>query len=74
MLLEIGVDIFMDVTPLTKTVTCLVGFSHNIRDPEHSVLLVAQKRPDDAPEVINSFEGQEAIDIWNRLLSKNSQE
>lgn len=49
---------------MTKNKTLLVSCS--ITD-EEAIVLVARPRFKGNPEIINAFEGQEAIDLWNKL-------
>lgn len=39
-------------------------------DPDKTVLTVGRKRLNESLEVINAFQGQEAIDIYNKLTTK----
>ena len=52
---------------MTKNKTLLVSCS--ITD-EEAIVLVARPRFKGNPEIINAFEGQEAIDLWNKLASR----
>ena len=49
---------------MTKNKTLLVSCS--ITDDE-AIVLVARPRFKGNPEIINAFEGQQAIDLWNKL-------
>lgn len=50
--------------------TILVGFTIN---PDGSdILVVARKWPNGNPDIINAIEGQEAKDIYDRLVGDNS--
>ena len=49
---------------MTKNKTLLVSCS--ITDDE-AIVLVARPRFKGNPEIINAFEGQEAIELWNKL-------
>lgn len=49
---------------MTKNKTLLVSCS--ITD-EEAIVLVARPKFKGNPEIINAFEGQEAIDLWNKL-------
>lgn len=46
-----------------KTETLLVGFSND-------VLIVGRKKPNEAMEVINAFQGEEAEELYKRLTEK----
>ena len=49
---------------MTKNKTLLISCS--ITD-EEAIVLVARPKFKGNPEIINAFEGQEAIDLWNKL-------
>lgn len=49
---------------MTKNKTLLVSCS--ISD-EEAIVLVARPRYKGNPEIVNAFEGQDAIDLWNKL-------
>ena len=49
---------------MTKNKTLLVSCS--ITD-EKAIVLVARPKFKGNPEIINAFEGQEAIDLWNKI-------
>ena len=49
---------------MTKNKTLLVSCS--ITD-EKAIILVGRPSFKGNPEIINAFEGQEAIDLWNKL-------
>lgn len=50
-----------------KTETLLVGFTNDI-------LIVGKKEPRKAMEVINAFQGEEAVELWRRLTEKKDAE
>lgn len=35
-----------------------------------AVLIVGRKRPNDAIEIVNAFQGEEAIELYNKLITK----
>ena len=37
---------------------------------DHTVLVVGRKRPNGSVEIVNAFQGQEAIDMYNKLITK----
>ena len=53
--------------PLTDAVIVSISFNPN---QENTVLVVGRKRLNETVEVINAFQGQEAIDIYNKLTTK----
>lgn len=38
---------------------------------DSTVLLVGRKRPNQSVEIINAFQGKEAIEIYDRLVTQN---
>ena len=34
------------------------------------VLIVGRKRPNESVEIVNAFQGEEALDIYNKLITK----
>ena len=44
--------------------------SIDIRKSENTLMLVSRKRRGEMLEIINSFQGQEARDIYNKLTEK----
>lgn len=47
----------------------LVGFD-NAHGDDTAVLIVGKKRKNQSVEIINAFQGHEAVDLWEKL-SKN---
>lgn len=43
-------------------------------DPEHMILLVGRKKPNQAAEILNAFQGEDALYIYKRLLTKKEVE
>lgn len=37
---------------------------------DHTVLVVGRKRSNGSIEIVNAFQGQEAIDMYNKLITK----
>jgi hypothetical protein len=37
---------------------------------DKAVLCVGKKRPNDSVEIINAFQGDEATELWNKLVVK----
>jgi hypothetical protein len=37
---------------------------------DKDILIVGKKRPNESVEIINAFQGEEAIELWNRLTVK----
>lgn len=44
--------------------------SIDIREGESALMLVGRKRKGEMLEVINTFQGEEAKDIYNKLITK----
>ena len=55
------------MAPTTGTI--LVSFDNQHGD-DHAVLIIGQKRPNQSVEIINAFEGAEAIELWEKLTTK----
>lgn len=52
---------------LVDSVIVAIAFDPN---PDNTVLTVGRKRLNESVEIINAFQGQEAIDIYNKLTTK----
>lgn len=52
---------------LTDSVIVAIAFNP---DQEKTVLTVGRKRPNKSVEIVNAFQGKEAIDIYNKLTTK----
>lgn len=50
--------------------TMLVGFANHTGKSEDAVIIVGKKRFNGSVKIINSIHGQEAIDIYEKLISK----
>lgn len=55
--------------PMTNSNVLLVGFDNEHGD-DSAVLVVGIKRKNQSVKIINAFQGQEAVDLWEKL-SKN---
>lgn len=49
--------------------TLLVGFS-NLHEDDHACLIVGKKLFNGSVEVVNAFQGNEAIELYEKLTSK----
>lgn len=49
--------------------TLLVGFT-NLHNDDSACLIVGKKRINESVEIINAFQGQEAIELYNKLITK----
>lgn len=47
----------------------IVSFSKNT-EKGSSILIVGDKRPGKDADIINAFEGPEAEELWNKLITK----
>ena len=52
------------------TDSALVGFDHKDDGTDHAVLIVGRKRKNQSVEIINAFEGAEAIELWKKLTTR----
>lgn len=50
--------------------TLLVGFD-NAHGDDVAVLIVGRKAPGDLVQIINQFQGKEALELYQRLLPNN---
>jgi hypothetical protein len=50
--------------------TLLVGFD-NAHGDDVAVLIVGRKAPGDSVQIINQFQGKEALELYQRLLPNN---
>lgn len=51
-----------------ETETLLVGFDQKT-DTDTAILIVGKKRLNQSVEIINAFQGDEAIELYNRLIT-----
>lgn len=51
-----------------ETETLLVGFDQK-HGEDTAVLIVGKKRLNQSVEIINAFQGEEAIELYNRLIT-----
>ena len=51
------------------TDTILVGFNR-YKNGDNTVLIVGRKRPNESVDIINAFEGDEALELYRRLVTK----
>ena len=51
------------------TDSILVGFNRS-KDGDNMVLIVGRKRPNKSVDIINAFEGDEALELYRRLVTK----
>lgn len=49
--------------------TILVGFDHN-HESGNKVLVIGRKRLNQSVEIINAFQGEEAEELYSRLVTK----
>ena len=47
----------------------LVGFAS-----ESNVLIIGKKRKNQSVEIINAFQGEEALELWNKLTTVKEKE
>lgn len=55
----------------TDTIIVSYDFTHG---PDKSVLIVGRKQPNQLADVINAFQGQEAEDLYKKLVTKVEKE
>lgn len=49
----------------------LIGF--NSSDKDSTVLIVGRKTPGEVVEIINAFQGEEAKELYKKLITKKSE-
>lgn len=49
--------------------TLLVSVDLESINGDISVLIVGRKRPNQSVEIINAFQGEEAVELYNRLIT-----
>lgn len=54
---------------MSITESLLVGFDSS-NGIDKAVLIVGKKTSGEVPEIINAFQGKEAIDIYNKLITQ----
>lgn len=47
--------------------------SVSFSDKDTGVLIVGRKRINQSPEVINAFQGKEAVELYNKLITKKEE-
>lgn len=59
------------VTPVGMADSLLIGFD-STNGKDISVLIVGRKTPGEVVEIINAFQGEEANELYRRLITKKS--
>ena len=57
------------MTNLSDTLLVSISFS----DKDTGVLVVGRKRKNQSIDIINAFQGEEALDLYKRLVTKKEQ-
>lgn len=52
------------------TDSILIGFDHKSDSIDQAVLIVGKKRPNQSVEIVNAFEGVEAIKLYEKLITR----
>lgn len=60
----------MKNNPFTLTGALIVGYS--FRNPDEGVLTIGRKDIGKEPEIINAYEGKEAYDLLQKLITKET--
>lgn len=58
-----------NMTNLSDTLLVSISFS----DKDTGVLVVGRKRKNQSIEIINAFQGEEALDLYKKLVTKKEQ-
>lgn len=61
---------FCEVDLMKNPDTLLVGFD-NAHGDDAAVLIVGRKAPGDSVQIVNQFQGKEALELYQRLLPKH---
>lgn len=43
-------------------------------DPDSNLLLVGKKKPNETIDILNAFEGEKAVDIYNLLVTQKKED
>lgn len=57
------------MTNLSDTLLVSISFS----DKDTGVLVIGRKRKNESIEIINAFQGEEALDLYKKLVTKKEQ-
>lgn len=52
------------------TDSILIGFDRKSDSIDQAVLIVGKKRPNQSVEIVNAFEGIEAIKLYEKLITR----
>lgn len=52
------------------TDSILIGFDRKSDSIDQAVLIVGKKRPNQSVEIVNAFEGVEAIKLYEKLITR----
>lgn len=52
------------------TDSILIGFDRKDDSIDQAVLIVGKKRPNQSVEIVNAFEGIEAIELYEKLITR----
>lgn len=57
------------------TDSILVSVDFNLKGgPDTAVLIVGKKKKGEAVDILNAFQGEEAIELWNKLTGSGKEE
>jgi hypothetical protein len=51
----------------------IIASYDNTNGMDNSVLIVGKKKPGDAVEIINAFQGKEADELWRKLTVRKAE-
>ena len=55
---------------MTTSDTLLIGFDHRPFELDNTILIVGRKSKGEEIEIINAFQGEEAKELYQRLITK----
>lgn len=59
---------------MRTTDSILVGFDIDGKNEDTAVLIVGKKNLNESVTIINAFKGEEAVELYNRLITKKEKE
>lgn len=57
---------------MAKVETVLISFNPTEKE-ESAILLVGKQKPFSKVDVINAFQGKEAVELYNKLITKKTE-
>ena len=65
----------MEENKLRVTDSILVSVDFDLKEgPDKAVLVVGKKKKGEVIDILNAFQGEEAIELWNKLTGSGKEE